>query len=371
MLAATISRAEAFAAVLVAAVTRAADDTCAMAVLRVDPLTFPFDTDSPFLFGVFHNDKYPKGNAKMGPDASLRGHNIGADFGNPAGWSMYHGEGGIPGFPKHPHRGFETISVSVRGFVDHVDSLGAAGRFGDGDVQWMTAGAGISHAEMFPCLARAEENHMEFFQIWLNLPRAKKMSPPNFLMFWGEDIPTLDRGGALVKLVAGAVEGFNKPALPPPPDSYARDPNSQLLVMTIKLKPGASYVIPGAPGAGRDTHRNLYKYEGGELTVGGKRLTATHRIKVDASKDLEVTAGAQEIGLLVLQGNDLNEPVVQHGPFVGNTREDITKAFRDYQMTQFGSWPWPSDGVVHKRDDQRFAKYPDGRVETKPRRATP
>ncbi|KAH8064522.1 quercetin 2,3-dioxygenase [Aureococcus anophagefferens] len=121
--------------------------------------------------------------------------------------------------------------------------------------------------------------------------------------------------------------------------------------MTIKLKPGASR-HPGRR-RGRDTHRNLYKYEGGELTVGGKRLTATHRIKVDASKDLEVTAGAQEIGLLVLQGNDLNEPVVQHGPFVGNTREDITKAFRDYQMTQFGSWPWPSDGVVHKRDDRR------------------
>ena len=343
-----------------------------MAILRVDPLQFPFATDSPFLFGVFHNDKYPKGNERMGPDASLRGHNIGSDFGHPSGWSMYHGEGGVPGFPKHPHRGFETISISVRGFVDHVDSLGAAGRFGDGDVQWMTAGAGISHGEMFPCLARTEANEMEFFQIWLNLPRAKKMSPPNFLMFWGEDIPKIDRDGVVVKLVAGDVAGFAERARTPPPDSYATDPNSQLVVMTIKLAPGASYTIPKQPGATRDTHRNLYKYEAGALTIGDRKLVSTHRIKVDAAVDLTVTAsGADACGLLVLQGRDLNEPVVQHGPFVGNTRDDITRAFRDYQMTQFGSWPWPSDGVVHKRDDQRFALYPDGRKEVRPRRATP
>ncbi|KAH8052667.1 quercetin 2,3-dioxygenase [Aureococcus anophagefferens] len=302
-----------------------------MAVLRVDPLTFPFDTDSPFLFGVFHNDKYPKATRRW-DGREPPGHNIGAISATPLAGPCTTARAASR-LPKHPHRGFETISVSVRGFVDHVDSLGG-GRAAGGGVQWMTAGAGISHAEMFPCLARAEENHMEFFQIWLNLPRAKKMSPPNFLMFWGEDIPTLDRGGALVKLVAGAVEGFSKPALPPPPDSYARDPNSQLLVMTIN---------------GR--HRNLYKYEGGELTAGGKRLTATHRIKVDASKDLEVTAGAGDRAPRA-PGRRL-EPVVQHGPFVGNTREDITKAFRDYQMTQFGSWPWPSDGVVHKRRRRR------------------
>mgnify|MGYP001218498812 CR=1 FL=1 len=169
-------------------------------ILSVDPLSFPFATDSPFLFGVHHDDRYPKGNAKMGPDASLRGHSIGADFGNPAGWSMYHGEGGVPGFPQHPHRGFETITVTVRGFIDHADSLGAAGRFGDGDVQWMTAGAGISHAEMFPCLAQTEENRLELFQIWLNLPADDKMAEPCYKMLWAEDLPsaTPAPGGASV-----------------------------------------------------------------------------------------------------------------------------------------------------------------------------
>ena len=349
---------------------------CAMAssrrvVQRVSRLSMPFETDSPFLFAVHHNDRYPRGNEGMGPDASLRGHNIGADFDNAAGWSMYHGAGGVPGFPKHPHRGFETISVAVRGFIDHVDSLGAAGRFGDGDVQWMTAGAGISHAEMFPCLSRAEENVMEMFQIWLNLPRAKKMSPPNFQMYWGEDIPTLEAGGATVKLVAGALPGVS-PALPPPPDSYASDPLSQLLVVTITLAPGASYTLPAQAGATSKTHRNLYLYTGGAVSVGGDEFTETQRLTVDAAADCVMEAGAAgPVGILVLQGKDLEEPVVQHGPFVGNTKEDIQKAFADYQRTEFGAWPWPSTGIVHKREDQRFAKYPDGRVETKPRRETP
>ena len=312
-----------------------------MAILNVSGLAFPFETDSPFLFAVYHDDKsllrcfsspaqnractgkedsfrparYPAGNEKMGPDASLRGRSIGSDFGNPAGWSMYHGEAGVPGFPKHPHRGFETISVSVRGFVDHVDSLGAAGRFGDGDVQWMTAGEGISHAEMFPCLARSGPNEMEFFQIWLNLPRAKKMAPPNFQMYWSEDIPTVAEKGAVVRLVAGALPGF-APALPPPPDSYASDPTSQLLVVTLKLDAGAAFTLPKQPGATAKTHRNLYLYSGGGVTVAGQPFNGRHRLTVDAGRDVEIRAAAdnaEPVGVLCLGGRDLDEPVVQHG----------------------------------------------------------
>ena len=135
----------------------------------------PMPTDSPFLFAVHHLDTYPAGNAKMAPAASLRGHNIGADFGHADGWSMYHGEV-IPGFPKHPHRGFETITVARQGYVDHTDSLGNGGRFGGGDVQWMTAGEGISHAEMFPLLSESSTNVFDLFQIWLNLPKRSKMA---------------------------------------------------------------------------------------------------------------------------------------------------------------------------------------------------
>ncbi|CAE6937791.1 unnamed protein product [Symbiodinium natans] len=150
-------------------------------------MSFPFDCESPFLFAVYHLDHYPPGNKDMTPNASLKGHRMGADFGHPSGWNMYHGEE-IPGFPKHPHRGFETITVTRRGWVDHTDSLGNAGRFGGGDVQWMTAGAGINHAEMFPLLNQEAENVLELFQIWINLPKRSKMVEPGFKMFWAEDV---------------------------------------------------------------------------------------------------------------------------------------------------------------------------------------
>jgi redox-sensitive bicupin YhaK (pirin superfamily) len=115
--------------------------------------------------------------------ASPAGRNLGQDFTVKDGWRMYHGRV-VPGFPSHPHRGFETVTVVRRGLVDHADSTGAAARYGGGDVQWLTAGSGIQHAEMFPLLARDRGNPLELFQIWLNLPAADKMAEPHFAMVW-------------------------------------------------------------------------------------------------------------------------------------------------------------------------------------------
>nr|WP_290936872.1 pirin family protein [Haliscomenobacter sp.] len=119
-------------------------------ILRIRPLGFPWETRDPFIFCVYHEDFYPLGNAQMGPAASLSGRNLGQDFTVKDGWRMYHGRT-VPGFPSHPHRGFETVTIARKGFVDHSDSLGATARFGNGDVQWMTAGKGVQHSEMFPC----------------------------------------------------------------------------------------------------------------------------------------------------------------------------------------------------------------------------
>ena len=125
---------------------------------------FQWQTADPFLFCVHHEDFYPKGNAIMGPNSPLSGRNIGQDFTVKDGFRMYHGEE-VPGFPVHPHRGFETITIVRKGLVDHADSLGASGRYGDGDVQWMTAGSGVQHSEMFPLTNQSGPNEIDFFQV--------------------------------------------------------------------------------------------------------------------------------------------------------------------------------------------------------------
>ena len=149
--------------------------------LKVRPLGFPWETADPFLFCVHHDDAYPRANARLGPDAPLAGRELGQDFSRKDGWSMYHGMV-VPGFPAHPHRGFETVTIVRKGLIDHSDSLGAAARYGGGDVQWLTAGSGVVHAEMFPLLDRAAPNPLELFQIWLNLAAADKMVDPHFTM---------------------------------------------------------------------------------------------------------------------------------------------------------------------------------------------
>lgn len=345
-------------------------------VLSVETLGFPFECESPFLFAVYHLDHYPPGGADMGPGAAaLKGRALGSDFGNPSGWSMYHGER-IPGFPKHPHRGFETITVTRRGWIDHTDSLGNAGRFGGGDVQWMTAGRGINHAEMFPLLEQSGENVLELFQIWINLPRRSKMVEPSFKMLWAESLATeapetaasSTGAGAEVRLVAGELPGFPPPPAPPP-DSYASDPSSDVLVATVRLEPGASWTLPryGGDGPIEGLHRNAYLYTDAAATVAGRRVPGRRRLRLKPDADAAFAADAgSPVEVLVLQGRDLGEPVVQHGPFVGNNREDIATAFKDYQRTGFGGWPWPSDALAHSRERPRFAQYADGQLEERP-----
>src|SRR5512139_2410535 len=213
-------------------------------IKQIRPLGFPWQTIDPFLFCVYHQDAYPAGNDALGPAASLAGRDIGQDFAGKDGWRMYHGDV-VPGFPRHPHRGFETVTIVRRGLIDHSDSLGATARFGHGDVQWLTAGKGIVHSEMFPLLEGERDNPLELFQIWLNLPKKSKLVPPHFTMLWSEDLPRVE-GEAEVVVIAGSL--FAPVPLPPspPPHSWASEPDSDLAIATIKLQPHASFELPAA-----------------------------------------------------------------------------------------------------------------------------
>ncbi len=330
-------------------------------VRSVSPLGFQWKTPDPFLFCVHHDDAYPAGNERLGPAASLAGHTIGSDFASRDGWRMYHGDV-VPGFPQHPHRGFETVTIVRRGLVDHADSLGAAARYGDGDVQWLTAGKGIVHAEMFPLLDAKGPNPLELFQIWLNLPSTDKLVSPHFSMLWNSRIPRhveLDAAGRRtdVTIIAGSY-GPIRPASPPP-SSWAARSTSDVAIWTLKMAPGARFVLPPASVG---SNRTLYFFRGKELTVGGRSVSVRNGIELRPDAPAPIDNGANESELLLLQGRPIGEPVAQHGPFVMNTPAEIQKAYSDYRATGFGGWPWPSDGPVHDRD-ARFARHADGRLE--------
>jgi redox-sensitive bicupin YhaK (pirin superfamily) len=333
-------------------------------VLQQFPLGFPWGTVDPFLFCVHHDDAYPAGNERMGPAASLAGRQLGMDFAVKDGWRMYHGTV-VPGFPQHPHRGFETVTIARRGYIDHSDSLGAAARFGEGDVQWITAGRGIVHSEMFPLIYRDKPNQVELFQIWLNLPSSDKLAEPHFTMSWNHQIPRRVYGEASgpkaeVTVVAGQLEDSRAPS--PPPRSWASRTDSDVAIFSIRVEAGASLTLP--PASGPRTQRTLYFFRGPAVSVGDERFDAHVGLRVRADRALPIAAGEDgACELLLLQGRPIAEPVVQHGPFVMNTKSEILQAFTDYQRTQFGGWPWPSDDPVHERDAGRFARYGDGRIE--------
>jgi redox-sensitive bicupin YhaK (pirin superfamily) len=327
------------------------------AIQTINPLGFPWQTSDPFLFCVHHDDAYPKGDDRMAPAASLAGREIGQDFEGKDGWRMYHGDV-VPGFPGHPHRGFETVTIVRKGYIDHSDSLGAAARFGAGDTQWLTAGKGIVHSEMFPLLEQKAGNPLELFQIWLNLPRAGKMVEPYFTMLWSDSTPVVQAAGTTVNVVAGSLGDVRAP--PPPPGSWAARADSGVAIWSIKLAPSARWALPAGPaGAGR----SLYFFKGSGLSIDGREVPASSRIELNPSLPAELINGPVESELLLLQGRPIGEPVAQHGPFVMNTRAELQEAFQDYQRTGFGGWGWPTPGPVHPRDAGRFAKYPDGHIE--------
>jgi redox-sensitive bicupin YhaK (pirin superfamily) len=272
----------------------------------------------------------------------------------------------VPGFPAHPHRGFETVTIVRRGLIDHSDSLGATARFGRGDVQWVTAGDGIVHSEMFPLLATGEDNPLELFQIWLNLPAASKRVAPHFKMLWADELPRLvarDAEGRVTEVtaVAGTLAGLEAPPAPPP-DSWAARPEADVAIWTIRMAPGARWTLPAAQGA--DTRRHLYFFKGGEVQLAGQAVAGPKAVELRAQAASElVNTGSAEAEFLMLQGRPIAEPVAQYGPFVMNTQAEIMQALADYRRTQFGGWPWQDDAPVHGRDPARFARHPGGREE--------
>ena len=324
----------------------------------IKPLILPWETQDPFIFCSYHYDNFPGGNDNMEPNVSLEGRVLGQDFVSKDGWNMYHGAN-IPGFPAHPHCGFETVSVVTKGMVDHSDSLGGKGRFGNGDVQWLTSGKGVQHAEMFPLL-NGDKNPFEIFQLWLNLPRKNKKVAPYYKMLWSEDIPKIthsDDNGNIseIDIIAGHLDGVK--ALSPNPDSWASDPRNNVQIWTIKLNSNAKFTISGI---NEELTRTLYFYNGNSINISDTEVKVKRLVHLNSKEDVIIENSSETSYLFFLQGKPINEPLVQHGPFVANSQEEIQEAMQEYRKTQFGGWPYKTNEPVHNKNMGRFANYANG-----------
>ena len=232
----------------------------------------------------------------------------------------------VPGFPGHPHRGFETVTIVRKGLIDHSDSLGATARFGGGDVQWLTAGKGIVHAEMFPLLDPTAPNPLELFQIWLNLPARSKMAAPHFTMLWAEDDSAPSRcrttpaattevavhrradrrrPGVAAAAAAARLVGRRRPT----PTSRSGRSGWR------RARAGRCPPRPARRPAACSTSSRAMRVASPAATVNGR---AAIELRAGAAVEL-VNAGDAVAEFLLLQGRPIGEPVVQYGPFVMNT----------------------------------------------------
>jgi redox-sensitive bicupin YhaK (pirin superfamily) len=226
----------------------------------------------------------------------------------------------IAGFPAHPHRGFETVTYMLDGHMRHEDHLGHRGELKSGGVQWMSAGRGIIHSEM----PQQEKGRMRGFQLWINLPAREKMKPAAYRDIQPDQIPVVTLpGGGRIKVIAGTAN-IDGRSIPGPIQGLTTDP----LYLDVELPAGASFAHPIESGY----NAFLYPFEGALSVGAAARVLEAHSAGVLSPGDrVEVAAHAGAARFILLAGRPLREPVVQYGPFVMNTREEIEQAMRDYQ----------------------------------------
>jgi redox-sensitive bicupin YhaK (pirin superfamily) len=231
------------------------------------------------------------------------------------------GNGGLP-FGPHPHRGFETVTFVVEGSLLHRDTAGHESAISGGGVQWMTAGSGIEHAEVSPDEFRKQGGPLELLQLWVNLPARLKMSEPRYVGLQENEIPSIteDEGRVIIHLIAGSWDGVRGPI----------ESLTGVQMMTVELKAGAAVSLPAPRG------RSVFLYAvRGEVDVAGRRVWPFHLVELNDDGDSVAIAAITDALLLFGHADPIGEPVVAHGPFVMNTRQEIVEAIRDYQTGKF------------------------------------
>ncbi len=241
-----------------------------------------------------------------------------------AGPSLFKPSAKTPGVGQHPHRGFETVTIAYQGAVGHRDSAGNSGVIYPGDVQWMTAASGVVHEEMHEQEFARKGGTFEMVQLWINLPKADKMSKPRYQAISKSDIPVVALGsGSQVRVIAGEWNGTKGPALTFTPIN--------LFDVTLKAGERVEVAIPQGHNAAVVLRKGDVSLNETDSLAGEARIAT-----LSAAGEVVTLEAKANSTLLVLSGEPINEPVASYGPFVMNTREELAQAIEDYKAGKMG-----------------------------------
>jgi len=335
-------------------------------VIKTQHLKLHWDTEDPFAFASHHTDDYPKGNAQQAPPLrEITGRNLGRDYSKTLGFRMYHGKV-VPGFPMHAHWGYETVTIPEVGFIDHFDSLGNQGRYGFGDVQWVSAGGMYLHDEMYPLAYDDRPNPNDITQIMINLPLKDKGTDPAVKMMWSENIPIVEgKDGAgkeySVKVIAGNFGG--KDAIPPNEISWATAKEHNVRILLIRMSPGAEVTLPAVSPT---VNRNLYFVKGGTVRLGEEGYESLQRFKLDGNADVKIVNGDSDGTYWLLEGEPIGEKMSSFGPVILDSDKSVREAMNYIRNNEFDSWPWDLIDKFHPKGTERFFSSSDGSEERPP-----
>jgi len=327
-------------------------------VQKIVDINIHWSGDDPFTFVSHHHDQYPHGNAQMAPPLELiRGRNLGRDYQERFGFRMYHGRV-VPGFPMHAHWGYETLTIAEKGFVDHFDTEGNNGRYGNGDVQWTLASSRYEHCEMYPLIDQENENPVHITQIMINIPLKDKNQPNYVNNIWSEQIPVFTEGGNEITLYCGEYAG--RSICSPNPGSYATLENG-IRVMKIVMDAGSSFSLePTQEGI----IRNVYFVSGEDAVMDGTKVKPNLRFKMKPAVGLEIANGESQSEFWVLEGRPIGEKQAAFGPVILSDIDEVRASMDEIRIKEFQEWPWGVMDVTNPIEMGRELHRKDGTVET-------
>ena len=327
-------------------------------VLREMVANLHWDLEDPFIFASHHFDLYPKGNERQAPPKEeIEKKDLGNDYHGLFGYRLYTSKL-TPGFQLHSHWGYETVTYVPQGYVDHFDSLGNQGRYGYGDMQWITAGGLYSHCEMYPLAHQDRENPQLVTQIMINLPLSEKNTPPEVHTVWKEDLQEFEEDGCTFTLLAGSFRG--RTARIPSQRSWAADPSHHVLILRVLMGPGTTLRL----GPSDAKHRNIYITDC-RATVAGKEYHEDTRLKLRPEASVEITMGEKESELWVLEGDPIGERQSRWGPVVLGTDSEVREANNVIRKKEGPEWQWEYVNQKQPLGTERFYRSADG-AESRP-----